>query len=146
MYWRLKFIRKVNTKVFKNHFAATGSIEQPSDEENDDDVAESAVEASRTVFSRGWVWHRTFLRDMFYIITCTLFHASYDALKRGGLKEERMLLLEAWRDMEEKALGKAGSESAFLIFSIHRRVPEHHRAQGWAGHVAGGGGENAAQD
>jgi crooked neck len=32
----------------------------------------------------------------------SVFRKAYDVLKQGGLKEERVLLLEAWRDLEKK--------------------------------------------
>eukprot|EP01036_Dinobryon_divergens_P023466 gene23466-31815_t len=89
--------RKADTEIVLIVLAAASGFDEEDGE--DEGVADSAVEASRTIFSRG-----------------------YDALKKAGLKEERMLLLEAWRDMEEKALDKAGGEPAMLQ-AVEAKMP-----------------------
>ena len=43
--------------------------------------------------------------------------AGYDSLKAAGLKEDRLLLLEAWRDMESAAAAK-GAGSVDLIAQV----------------------------
>jgi crooked neck len=41
-----------------------------------------------------------------------LLSCSYEALKSQGLKEERLLLLEAWRDTEAAALASADADNS----------------------------------
>ncbi len=48
----------------------------------------------------------------FFSLTALTTVRSYDALKRQGLKEERVLLLEAWRDAESAALERGAPEDA----------------------------------
>lgn len=54
-----------------------------------------------------------------------LFNKGYEALKSQGLKEERLLLLEAWRDAESAALASADANSSSNISSSEASSREH---------------------
>ena len=49
-----------------------------------------------------------------------MLHNRYDALKSQGLKEERLLLLESWRDAEAAALQQAavGEGTRFILLFL----------------------------
>ena len=80
----------------------------PDREEDDEAAAGSSVEAARTVFSRGSACPNPIPNpNPHSYLTCSICRR-YDALKSQGLKEERMLLLEAWRDLEEKSVSRPG--------------------------------------
>lgn len=53
----------------------------------------------------------------------SVYQKGYDALKEQGLKEERLLLLESWRDAELALEGKgSGGDSASIELKMPRKV------------------------
>lgn len=83
--------------------------------------ARGSIEAARSVFNKGYVCFVLFsfcfvlqFRVHICIVSSALhksniinfqnFQYRYEALKSQGLKEERLMLLEAWRDAESSAL------------------------------------------
>lgn len=76
---------------------------ESDDSANKVNVDEHVVRA-RDIFTRGYVVHFPNCVDFSFHIFFAF--SRYDALRREGLKEERILLLEAWREMEQDALRK----------------------------------------
>ena len=56
--------------------------------------------------------------------TCLPVYRRYDALKQQGLKEERLLLLESWRDAELalEGEGSIGGDSSNIELKMPRKV------------------------
>ncbi len=80
----------------------------------------SDAAVTRAVFSKGWV----IKGDLSFtcILTCLGIYR-YDTLKRQGLKEERVLLLEAWRDAEGRHVQLQQEEADAVSPENDERAP-----------------------
>lgn len=66
-----------------------------------------------------------------FILIIFLFFCSYQVLKSEGLKKERVLLLESWRDMEIDALkNKYSGSGRDFVSTVEAKFPKKIKVKG----------------